>query len=1188
MKKKLFYSGCIVLSIAITSTLFFYNNKENKFTSLRKAHKEFLQNSPFKETLKLSKAERKALGLTPNKYYEREWELTMNPATGLPEPQKVLDLQKNLRNDNTAYRNPGDASDNSWVERGPNNVGGRTRAVLFDPNDGTNETVYAAGVSGGLWVNTNISNASSTWTQVSGVPSNMNVSCITVDPRNSDIWYLGTGEQYTAGAAVGNGVYKSTDGGTNWVNVPVQLAGIGDLTGGAEYLAGIYFINDIIAWDNGSSTEVFIGVGGNRYGSTTAAAQNPNNYLGLQSAGIYRTTDNGSNWSRIESTNMEFDVSGYTFYYIPNDFEIDLNNKLWMGTIKTTNFSNTGGGRIYSSTDGAIWTEAAASPLTDANRVEIAVSATTTNKIYALVQGDGTAPAHIYATTDGFATAPTELALPDDADTGIPSNDFTRGQAFYDLVIEVDPTNDDIVYVGGIDLFRSTQGINTDVTTEWKQISKWSNNNNLAALTCSIVHADQHAFTFHPTDSNIAVLGNDGGVYYASSLSTSETTDVIGARNTDYNTVQFYNGAIAPGSFSADDYLLAGAQDNGTQYIEAGNPSGPDSAIRVKSGDGAYSFIDQVGADYYIANYIANNSITLYNYSLGALRTINADENNDGDFINPGDLDSNLDILYHNGSNGSNYRIYRYSDLLTIPAAGTATKTTLTDGLLTDSPTAFAVSPHTTTSTTMLVGASDSKVLLLTNADTAPVWTDITGTSFIGSVSDVEFGATENDMLVTFHNYGVTSIWYSDDGGTSWSSKEGNLPDIPVKCILQNPLEPNEVIIGTELGVWATTSFGGTPVWIQSYNGMSDVKVTDLELRSSDNTVLATTFGRGMFTGSFTTSAFTANFTADKTNINNAETVSFTDVSLGTPISWTWTFSPTTVTYQNGTDTNSQNPQVKFDVAGNYTVTLLTGDGSSTDTETKTNYISVSTAAYCDSEYPDGLVGTRTVFLEKDSDMSTVINNDTGATLSPNGYGDYTSTVYDLNAGETYNLDVTTYTFSSNTMHCQVYIDWNQDYVFSESEMYDLGDTDVDFGVLSTSIVVPNDAVTGNTRMRINNEFGGNPGACTVDHVQSYGETEDYTLNIVNTLGLKDFTSTYGLKVYPTLTNGNINIYSSIGVQDVQLEVYNINGKILYTERTNLISGQQKELKFDNLSTGVYYMSFKTQGARETIKFVKK
>ena len=83
-------------------------------------------------------------------------------------------------------------------------------------------------------------------------------------------------------------------------------------------------------------------------------------------------------------------------------------------------------------------------------------------------------------------------------------------------------------------------------------------------------------------------------------------------------------------------------------------------------------------------------------------------------------------------------------------------------------------------------------------------------------------------------------------------SKEGNLPDMPVKSILQNPLNSEEVIIGTELGVWYTNNFSSaSPRWSSSFNGMRNVKVMDLDVRN-DNMVFAATYGRGVFSGMFT------------------------------------------------------------------------------------------------------------------------------------------------------------------------------------------------------------------------------------------------------------------------------------------------------------------------------------------------
>ena len=904
----MFFSSILIISYFINSADKQYENNDTSISNLRQKHSEYLKNSPFKQTLKLSKKERKAQGIPPNKYYERMWELTMNPATGKPEPYKVLELQQKRNKQNKSFyaRNPGDAAANSWEERGPNNVGGRTRVVLFDPNDPTHKRVFAGGVSGGLWKNEDITDPNSSWTLVSDVPGNMNISCITVDPNDSSKWYIGTGEHYTAGAAVGNGVYKTEDGGAEWIHVPVNVEGGGTI----DNPEGAFFINAILAWDNGTSTDLFIGVGRHYYGD----AANPSNILGNLNYGLYKSTNNGGSWSRI--------ISGI----IPNDFEVSNNNTIWMGT----NFS---GGEVYNSSNGVNWNLVTTLPNSD--RVELAVSSQDASKLYALTEGTTTAGPHIYATTDAFNSV-TELAKPNDADTDISPSDFTRGQAFYDLVIEVDPTNDDIFYVGGIDLFRTTQGENTNLTSEWEQISKWSNNNNLNFLNCSIVHADQHAFTFRPGNNNEAVIGNDGGVYYCTDLSLAESSSTFSVRNNNYNVTQFYYGGY--GSDTANELIVAGAQDNGSQFFN-GASSGINSSIDVFGGDGAFSEIDKDG-DYMIVSYVYNYH---YYFSLPYTEAGYSIESgsSEGDFINQAGLDHNLDIMYSNGTNGS-YQINRYT-----LGPSSSTKSQFTNGLLTNAPTAFKVSPYTTTTTTLLVGTADGKLLKLTNAESPNTnnisWEDISGGSFVGSISDIEFGATEDDIFVTFHNYGVQSIWYTSDGGTNWQNKEGDLPDMPVKCILQNPLLTNEVIVGTELGVWATNNFNdASPNWTSSYNGMRDVKVVDLDLRASDNNVLATTFGRGVFTGKFTETEFTIS-TSNNTvatcndtavfNFNFNASPSYNTLTTfstsGEPGSVSINFSPTSLSAQ-GTFTMTVS-NVSSLAVGDYPITVI-GTGNETYT----------------------------------------------------------------------------------------------------------------------------------------------------------------------------------------------------------------------------------------------------------------
>ena len=966
MKKRIITLVFIVLGVAIGVFQF---TKETQSELLRKQHSELLRSHPYNQTKNLSKKERKAQGLPPNAFFEQEYLNEINPYTGRTHKENVFELQSDLEELRQGFRVPGDGLDNAWEERGPDNVGGRTRAVIFDPNDATQETVFAGGVSGGLWKNTNISNSNSAWSQVD-IPENLSISCIAIDPNDSMIWYVGTGESYVGGDVNGTGVWKSTDGGTTWnkifggvtedtvfesnaimtinspsniageyvaylsssfggdlntsitadlviaddgvsptedgctsftnstlingkiavirrgscpfvdkvnnaqnagalaviminniaglpinqggddvgINIPtvmiskedgekvvnalnagsvnVKLANASGNSSGFLVSNGIQHVNDITIRNNNGVSEVYVAAADALYGQAS-----PLTLFGINDRGVYKSID-GTNFTKLD---LPKDSDGNE--YEPNNIKIAADNSVFIST--TSNVFGVGGGVIFQSnnSEATVFTEKYRVP--NGLRTEIACSTTDASKIYVLAQlSTATSPVGFYKTVNNFSSV-TTLPLPNDADNGIPANDFTRGQSFYDLLVRVDPNDDDSVYLGGIDLFKSTDGGDFH-----NQISKWSNNNNLALLTVPLVHADQHGLAFASTSSSRMVLSNDGGVYFSNDGGTT-----IESRNKGYNTLQFYTVGVAPTTALTGDNFLAGAQDNGTQLFQNVS-SGVQSSIQTQGGDGAYSFFDQDGTDqYYIANYVYNGNIRLYDLSTNSVRVINSESASNGDFINQEELDSNLDILYSNYSSTDFFAIRRYKNI----KSGIVNKVNIRNQIMDDEPSAMKVSPFTTTSTKLLVGLKNGKLLKVVDADgDFSTWTDISGGDFLGTVSDIEFGETENEIFVTMHNYGVKNIWYTSDAGANWSSKEGDLPDIPVKAILQNPLRTQEVIIGTELGVWKTSNFNdANPTWTQSNNGMKNVKVMDLDLRD-DNMVFAATYGRGVFSGQFT------------------------------------------------------------------------------------------------------------------------------------------------------------------------------------------------------------------------------------------------------------------------------------------------------------------------------------------------
>ena len=818
-----------LLTLTIFVICFFLNKIISEINTPQQKHAQLIKTNVLNKTLEFSKSDRLANQMPPNKYFEQKYLLEINPITGKTYPENVFKVKQELKKKRLLhYRTPGDGFDNQWVERGPNNVGGRTRILLYDPNDINHKRVFAGGVSGGLWVNDDITDEKSSWTQVV-IDENLSVTCMAVDPNNPQILYLGTGELYVPQQALGNGIWKSTDGGNTWVNI-YKLRGA-TVSG---TVPGTYYTTDIVVRDkDGDSlttndSEVFISVG------ATFFTTNPRDtFVGINDYGIFKSTDEGVNWSRIPLEIDGKNVAG-------NDFEIGIDNTLWLAT--TSNIFGKGGGSIYNSIDGDVFSLKHTIP--NGRRTEISVSKQNPNTMYVLSRIRNTDVSNnlispfvsILKTVDAFATVPTELSLPVDTDVNIPDNDFTRGQAFYNLMIEVDPTNDEIAYAGGIDLFRTTDSGNT-----WKQISKWSESGNLSSLDVSFVHADQHIMVFNPLDSNSAIIGNDGGVYYASNLSSAfEETTAITARNKDYNTAQLYYGAIS--KTTTPSLILGGAQDNGSHLFNNAT-SGINSSIRVNGGDGTQCFINKDNS-YMIVSSTENRIRRLDLPYPGTITTI-ASDGDTGDFFNAMALDDNFDILYTNGSD----HLARFKNI----TSSSPIRDNIKNALLKDI-TAIKVSPFTQTSSKVFLGTRTGKIVKVENANTSTqIITDISSSSFLGSISSISFGANENEIMVTFYNFGVDSIWYTDNGGLDWVNKEGNFPDITVRDILMNPLNNNEVIIATELGVWNTHNFkDSSPKWNHSYNGMSNVTVTSLSLRDLDNTILATTFGRGFYTGQFT------------------------------------------------------------------------------------------------------------------------------------------------------------------------------------------------------------------------------------------------------------------------------------------------------------------------------------------------
>ena len=555
-----------------------------------------------------------------------------------------------------------------------------------------------------------------------------------------------------------------------------------------------------------------------------------------RAAGILKSTDGGSNWSQV----LGFGVTAATNRAADLEIAADGDMYAAMGI-----FTEDG---IYRSTDaGATWSKLSSGlPSSGYYRIELACAPSNANRIYAIYQDASTYEAlGIYKSTNGgnswsSVTNPSAYGM----------SNFTNGQAWYDLAIAVDPADADRVFLGGIDLLASD-----DAGSTWTQISQWEGSGGFQE-----VHADQHGIFFAPSSSSIAYFVNDGGIWRTTNANEATLSNIaISNKNSGLNITQFYATAVHP--TDGTDYFLAGAQDNGSHQFSS---SGVNSTIEVSGGDGAFCHIDEDEPNIQITSYVYNYYFRTSNsFSSSSAVNFTSGGNPIGSFINPTDYDSDNNTLYA-GSIAGGY--LRWADVINSSSPSHVVISDFNGGNITH----VMVSPNT--ANRVFFGIDNGRVVRVDNAEsgspTSSFLNDGAGMP-TGSVSCIAIQDGDDDhLLVTYSNYGVTSVWETKDGGTSWTAKEGDLADMPVRWAMFHPCDSNQALLATEAGIWSTNDLSaGTVNWGTTNNGLANVRINMLQYRADDGVLAAATHGRGLYTTDAffrPTIAFTATTSTDQ------------------------------------------------------------------------------------------------------------------------------------------------------------------------------------------------------------------------------------------------------------------------------------------------------------------------------------
>ena len=663
----------------------------------------------------------------------------------------------------------------AWTLEGPANIGGRVNVVLVHP---TNSNIQFAGcATGGIFRTTD---GGVSWLPVFDNQPFLSIGCLAFEPGNPSTIFAGTGDPNISGYPfIGDGIWKSMDGGDTWVNIGLTNERI---------------ISKIVI--NPANTNII-------YAATMGLPFVRNNDRGL-----YKSTDGGNSWNQVLFISNDAGII---------DLVMDPNNPDVLFAAGWNRIRNNQesliigqAAKIYKTTDGgANWNILTSGlPSNDMSRIGLAMSKTSSNVIYAAYVNDQLDFDGVYKSTDGGNNWTLQNG------NGIDPF-FMGGFGWYFGRIEVNPVNDNQIFICGVDIYRSGDGgnnwIQSDVNFD--------------------THADKHDVCF--INATTLLLATDGGIY--KSLDGGNTwTDSENIPNS-----QFYRVAVNP--FVPGEYS-GGLQDNGTV---SGSASNINNWQRIFGGDGFTNIYDPVDP---LVFYMETQNGDIWATSDGGVFVDYISGTIDGSDRRNWDMQYIQSVHNHNVLYTGTYRVYKNSsgpvdDWIPISPD-------LTDGLVFEPRfhTISTVAESPVNPDYIYAGTSDGNVWRSTNGGST--WDNITGTLPDRYVTSVKASPNnQNELYVTVSGYKyneyVPHVFKSTDNGTTWTDISGNLPQLAVNEILLYPGNSDVLMVATDGGVYASLTAGN--FWDRVGANLPVVPVYDMELDLTGHKIIAGTHARSMF-----------------------------------------------------------------------------------------------------------------------------------------------------------------------------------------------------------------------------------------------------------------------------------------------------------------------------------------------------
>lgn len=641
-------------------------------------------------------------------------------------------------------------------------LGGRLNGVAWHPTD--SNTIYIAGAQSGVWKTTD---GGTNWTSMSDGWTNLRTSAISIDPSNPQTVYVGTGD-WQGGLGSGYGIRKTTDGGATWTTI------------GASQFSGTAVKDIAIDPDNPSTLIV-----ASSYSSNTKQ--------------LYRSTNGGTTWTAVG----------------PNQRWAGLSWGALSGGVRPL-YAISDFGSLQLSLDRGLTWSAIATPLA-LSYVDVAASRVDTNVVYFINSNSS----EIYKSTNRGASWTSLKTAFNTASTS-----YNWSQASYDMHIHCSSNGaNDVVYVGLIDLVQSPNG-----GTTWQSVGRSYQNN-------SLLHNDQHSFAVNPQNPNQALVGCDGGIFRFNYVPSSNTWSFTPLNANLGGTTQFYHAAYHPTDARR---MIGGTQDNASpatlgdlnNWANPGAGDGCFQGISQQNPNVQYTTWQYLGMERTTNNWLTSSNIspTTSGENVPFIGVIEVDPNN-GDLCYAG---TNYLHRYNNATGSWSYQL-----------GGTA---------VAGSGTVRSIAVAKGDSNRIYTGASNGTVMMSTNSGST--WTTISsGSPSLPAgytIKDISVNPNNSsDILVVLSGTGTPHVWQCTNTQAAtrvWVNRSGTLPDVSHNSITRDPAQPStRFFVGTDVGVFFSNDGGGSWSNATAPLGLPNVRVDDLTAVSGTNFLYAATHGRGIW-----------------------------------------------------------------------------------------------------------------------------------------------------------------------------------------------------------------------------------------------------------------------------------------------------------------------------------------------------